>query len=412
MKTLLNFFYLLISKGAGFILFTLITPLLIQKIGLDGLGRVSMAIAFAYIFDSFVEYAFNITVVKDIAINRENRNYINTIFYNTIFSKLFLFFIGSLISVVIIHFNIKYYNIRDLFFISFVFVLARALMPIWYFLGIEKMQGITVVSLFSKFVYFLCIWIFIKSKEDIFDVVFFFSLSEFIPSIFALFFVIFKDRIFCKSFSINEIYCLLKRDFIFSLSLFLFRVYSYVPVLILGQFCNEFLVGIYSVADKIIAIIKDTIGLLFNSILPRVSNLYTQSAIFAREYLMKVSFIFTILYVFGIIILNVFASKIIMFFTNQSIADIKRVLLILSISCIFILLRIPASVFIVIKRLDKIFTISVAICTLNCIFISYILAEKYHVMGVSFAILFSEILLFLLLFGSTFKKIKLELHGK
>lgn len=412
MRTFLNFCYLLVSKGAGLILFTLVTPLLIKKIGLNGLGQVSMAIAFAYVFDSFVEYAFNITVVKDIAVNREDRNYINTIFYNTLFSKLFLFFIGSLFAIVIVLFNSKYYNLKELFFVSFIFVFARAVMPIWYFLGIEKMQGITIVSILSKLVYFLSVWIFIKSREDVFNVVFFYSLSEFIPSTLALFFVIIKDRILFKSFSLLQIYSLLRRDFVFSLSLFFFRIYTYIPILILGQFCNEFLVGIYSVADKIIAIIKDTIGLLFNSILPRVSNLYIQSVILAREYLMKVTFVFTILYVIGIIILNVFASKIIMFFTNQSIADIKQVLLILSISCIFILLRIPASVFIVIKRLDKIFTISVAICTLNCIFTSYILADKYQIMGVSYAILFSEILLFLLLFVSTIKKIKIELNDK
>jgi PST family polysaccharide transporter len=147
LKTILNFFYLLVSKGAGLILFTIVTPLLIKRIGLDGLGQVSMAIAFAYIFDSFVEYAFNITVVKDIAENREDRNYINKIFYNTLFSKLFLFFIGSFFAIFIVLFNSKYYNLKELFFVSFIFVFARAVMPILYFIGIEKIQGITMVSI-------------------------------------------------------------------------------------------------------------------------------------------------------------------------------------------------------------------------------------------------------------------------
>jgi O-antigen/teichoic acid export membrane protein len=125
-----------------------------------------------------------------------------------------------------------------------------------------------------------------------------------------------------------------------------------------------------------------------------------------------VTSVFTVLYLFGILILNIFAIKVISFFTNQYIIEIRQILLVLSVSCLFILLRIPSSVFIVIKRLDTLFTISIAICTLSCIFTSYILANKYQVMGVSYAILFSEFLLFLLLFVSTLKKMKLELNDK
>lgn len=412
MKTLINFFYLLISKGAGLILFTLVTPILIQKIGIEGLGQVSMVIAFAFIFDSFVEYAFNITVVKDIAENRNNKIYIDKVFYNTLFSKLYLFIFGALIAICIIIFNSKYYQLKEMFLVSFIFVFARAIMPIWYFLGMEKMQGISVVSIISKFVYFLSVWFFIKSREDIFNVVLFWSLAEFIPSIMALIYIIFKERILYKKQTMNQNFVLLKRDFIFSLSLFFFRIYTYVPVLILGQVCNEYFVGIYSIADKIIAVIKDTIGLLFNSILPRVSSLYTKSALFAKQYLIKVTSVFTVFYMIGILVLNIFANKIIRFFTDQSIYEIRQVLLILSVSCFFILLRIPSSVFIVIKRLDILFTNSIAICAFSSIFMSYIFANKYKVMGVSYAIFFSEVLLSLLLFVGTFKKIKMELNDK
>jgi PST family polysaccharide transporter len=401
-----------VSKGAGLILFTIVTPLLIKKIGLDGLGQVSMVIAFAFIFDSFVEYAFNITVVKDIAVNRIDKNYISRIFYNTLFSKLYLFLFGGIIAIGIILFNNRYYQLKELFFVSFIFVFARAIMPIWYFLGMERMQGITIVSIISKFVYLISVWFFIKNREDIFNVVLYWSLAEFIPSIVALFYIIFKDSIIFENQNFYQIFDLLKRDFIFSLSLFFFRIYTYIPVLILGQVCNEYFVGIYSVADKIIAVIKDTIGLLFNSVLPRVSSLYIQSASFAKEYIIKVTSVFTVLYLFGILILNIFAIKVISFFTNQYIIEIRQILLVLSVSCLFILLRIPSSVFIVIKRLDTLFTISIAICTLSCIFTSYILANKYQVMGVSYAILFSEFLLFLLLFVSTLKKMKLELNDK
>jgi PST family polysaccharide transporter len=323
-----------------------------------------------------------------------------------------LFLFGGIIAIGIILFNNRYYQLKELFFVSFIFVFARAIMPIWYFLGMERMQGITIVSIISKFVYLISVWFFIKNREDIFNVVLYWSLAEFIPSIVALFYIIFKDSIIFENQNFYQIFDLLKRDFIFSLSLFFFRIYTYIPVLILGQVCNEYFVGIYSVADKIIAVIKDTIGLLFNSVLPRVSSLYIQSASFAKEYIIKVTSVFTVLYLFGILILNIFAIKVISFFTNQYIIEIRQILLVLSVSCLFILLRIPSSVFIVIKRLDTLFTISIAICTLSCIFTSYILANKYQVMGVSYAILFSEFLLFLLLFVSTLKKMKLELNDK
>lgn len=397
MKTILNFLYLLVSKGAGLILFTLVTPLLIQRIGIEGLGQVSVVMAFAFIIDSFTEYAFNITIVRDIASSEKTNQTVSQIFNNTLFAKIFLLTIGLIIAAFIVYIVPKYNALYLLFLQSFIFVFARALMPIWYFMGIEKMQGITIASLAAKFLYFLSVFFFVTSTEQEYLVILFWGLSELIVSVLALLFVVFGDEITISKPNYGEIMQLLKRDFIFSLSLFFFRIYTYIPVLVIGQVCNEFYAGVYSIADKIIAIIKDTIALLFNSLLPRAAHIYSVNREHAKKYVMKTTLGFTLLYLLGLMGINYLSKPIILYFTNQNTEIITMLIFVMSFSCIFVLLRLPHSIYVVLKRLDSLFAITLGMAAFILLILSYILIKKYQVMGAAYSVLVVEGLILVLL---------------
>lgn len=392
MKTTLNFLYLLISKGAGLLLFAIATPLLVNRVGLAGLGIVSIVVAFATILDAFVEYSFNVTVVKEIAVNRHSVNNISKIFYNTLFSKLFLMVIGIIISTIIIFTIPKYYEIRNCLFASFLFTLGRCVMPIWYFMAMEKMQGITFVSLTTKLGYCLFIYYAVKLPEHVFRVILSWSIIELIPSFLALLYVIFYDKIHFSKPTIKSIVSLLRKDFFFSLSLLLFRAYSFIPVLFIGQMFSEVWVGIFSIADKIIAIIKDTIGLLFNSILPRISYLYMQNKLLAKDYLKKTLLFFGIVYFAILVSLNLFSNYIIIFFTKYHLKTISNLILILSFSCIFVFFRIPFSIYTVLENKDKNLTFVVALTLFSLIGLLVYLPAKLQLAGVAYSILISDFL--------------------
>ena len=86
-----NFAYLSLLQIIGYV-FPLITiPYLARVIGVDGYGKIAFALSVIVYFQTFVDWGFSYTAVRDIAKNKENREIVSKIFSNVLFSKILLF---------------------------------------------------------------------------------------------------------------------------------------------------------------------------------------------------------------------------------------------------------------------------------------------------------------------------------
>ena len=406
MRVFLNFIYLSISKGSGLILFLLITPLLISRIGIEKLGLVSVALGVVYIFDSFVEYSFNITVVQDISINRLEKTKISKIFTDTIFAKLILLSVASVIFLILLIIVTKFRVEFILYIITFIFVFGRAINPIWYFMGVEKMHFITITSLLSKISYLIFIYLFVINENDYIKVNLFFGLSEVFSSSIILVYLYFSKKIVLTNFSVINSINLIIRDYKFSTSLLLAKIYINIPIIFLGFFASPILAGIYSIADKIVANFKDIIGLFYSSVMPYFSSLFAMNNDLAIKRMWFISFSLIVLFSLLFIPINYFSTDIISFFTKDYIKEINDVFIILFASAIINSMRLPHSIFITLKRLDKYFLISAIFSAILISVACFLGIKLLNEKGAAFSVVFGEAMMLILLSYFLFKNQK------
>src|SRR5690606_33061797 len=101
---------------------------------------------------------------------------------HTFFAKSILLVVAFLVYLGLVVLIPQFREHFLLYISSFLFVIGRAFNPIWLFMGIEKMQFITLTSVLSKTLYLLLLYFFVIN-ESIFEYInLFLGISEVLSS--------------------------------------------------------------------------------------------------------------------------------------------------------------------------------------------------------------------------------------
>ncbi|TAF77688.1 MAG: flippase [Bacteroidetes bacterium] len=337
-----NFFYLFLVQGSNFILPLVSIPYLINTIGTEKFGLVSYSQALMYYFIIICDYGFNVSAVREIAINKNNQTKLNQIVSNVIFTKLFLLFISFIFMVALFCFVPKFNEHFKLYLLSFGMVVGQCLFPVWFFQGIEKMKFIAYFNFFSKSLFTLLIFMLIIKNEDYIYVNIFNSLGNIISAILCYFFVKNYFNIELKFEGFESIFSRLKSDWMNFVSNFSINFYINSNIVILGFFVDNITLGNFSIAEKILTASKQLIIIIFYSIYSKVCVLAKESIdllnIFLKKALVSLASIFSIL---GLVLY--FGSSIIVkIISGNANLESEYYLQILSIVPLIISLNVPA----------------------------------------------------------------------
>ena len=117
-------------------------------------------------FQTFVDYGFIFSSVRDISKNRDKTETVSIIFSTTMYARMILTIISFIFFIVIIYAIPFLYEMRVVLFFTFLIVPGHAMFAEWLFQGIEKMKYITIFNLLMKAIFTICIFVFIKDKTD------------------------------------------------------------------------------------------------------------------------------------------------------------------------------------------------------------------------------------------------------
>lgn len=161
-----NFISLSALQVVGMLLSLITLPYLIRILGFENYGTVILALSLIAYFKSVVDYSFRITATRDVSIYNNSPQKLNLIYSRVITVKaILLLFSFIVISGVVILYP-PFYEERTVFFLTMLLLLGYALFPEWYFQGIEKMKYISILNISIKVFFTICVFIFIKEKED------------------------------------------------------------------------------------------------------------------------------------------------------------------------------------------------------------------------------------------------------
>lgn len=267
-----NLFSLSALQVFNMLLPLLTFPYLVKVLGLEYFGLISFAQAFTTYFIILTDYGFNYSATREISINKGNDEKISIIFNSVMVIKLLLLIV-SFIVVSILVFSFDKFSVNwRIYYLSFGIVIGQVLFPIWFFQGIEKMKYITLLNLFSRVLFTVSIFIFIKTKSDYIYVPMLNSLGFIISGLLSLLVV---NRIFKIKF-LKPTWKSMRALFLDSTSLFVSNLsttlYSTSNIFILGFFSNNSIVGAYASIEKIIVAIKGLFFPFYQTLFPWLSK--------------------------------------------------------------------------------------------------------------------------------------------
>lgn len=244
----------------------LVIPYIVRICGEEGLGKSGVGLSFAFIAIVLVDYGSYINGTRLISINRDNKEMLEKTFNTIYLSKAILLLIVLMFSIIIIFTVPFFYKDSVQILLSLFFVIGQFINPIWFFQGIQNFKWITIINIFSKIVYVLTVFIFIKKPEDYIYVNFFLGSGLIIASSISFIWIYSTYSFSIKNASFSEAFLLIKSEFTLTISQLFLSFYYYAPIMIISFIGGNYMAGQYRIIDQIIMIFRTYFQMFFNFI--------------------------------------------------------------------------------------------------------------------------------------------------
>lgn len=242
----------------------LVIPYLIIKCGEEGLGKVGVGFSFALIAIVLVDYGSYINGTKEISINHSDRKILEEKFTTIYLSKLILLFMVLLLCSVIIFLVPFFAKDKLQLLLSLVIVVGQFINPIWFFQGINNFKWISAINIFSKIIYVVCVFLFIKKPEDYIYINLFLGFGLIVASTVGFLWIYNHYSFSLKEISFLKAIELIRREFTLTVSQLFFSLYQYAPIIVISYVLGDFMAGQYRIIDQIIMIFRTYFQMFFN----------------------------------------------------------------------------------------------------------------------------------------------------
>ena len=161
-----NFTALGIIQILNYVMPFITLPYLARVLTVDKFGLIFLAQAVMDYFARFTDFGFNQSAVRELAINRDDKQKVDEIFTGVFFAKLGLLIVSFLVLSGIIFFFEKFRADWVIYYFTFLSVIGNVLLSSWFFQGMERMKFITFFNILTRTVSLVCIFVFVKTANN------------------------------------------------------------------------------------------------------------------------------------------------------------------------------------------------------------------------------------------------------
>ncbi len=388
------------------ILFPAITlPYLVRVLGPEKYGLVNFAIIFSTYFLTLSEYGFNLSATREVSVNRDDRELVNSIFSNVFFSKVLLGLISLILYLVIlVSFN-KFKSDISLYLISFGYVVGATLFPMWYFQGTEKMAFLPGLFFIPRSVGTVLIFVFVTKPGDYLELIIIYSAVQIVTGLAGFLFAIKKNDIQISKPSREGIKQQLTTSYKIFLSNVSINIYISSASILLGLLVGNTAVGIYVAADKIRNLISSFLSTISTGVYPYVNKLLQDSKEGFIRFNIKLMKLRGVLTLILSSLLFTFADLLVKVILGNLFVESARVLKILAFLPFITTFSNSLGIQIMLPlKKEKEFLRIVSIAALINLILAYPLIINLTVLGAAYSILITEMLVTLMMFIFLFNK--------
>ena len=297
-------------------IFSTIVPLLtlpyVTRIfGAEKYGVFSIAFNIYGYIQVIIEYGFVFSVTRKMALQPDNMSLANNLFSSVLLARLFLAFIGISIAIIYAIINWHHREASVCLIIMSLCSFGYCMQINWFFQGIQNMKYISLTIIFARVLTVVCIFLFVKSTNDVYLYSFFMTI---LPTIYGSIGLIIAHRKYALSFnkvSINTVINELKDGFLVFTTSFSSKILSSVGITLLGVFATQYEVGIYSAINKIPNILMLAWIPIGQILYPLSSQRMSESFIEGKKFIYKIKRKILLIFVLCAVIISLFSKEII-----------------------------------------------------------------------------------------------------
>jgi PST family polysaccharide transporter len=157
---------LMVVQISGYVAPFLVLPYLSRILSTEHFGLIAYATSFNLYFMTLVDYGFNLTATRRIAINRDNPEKISQIYSSVFVAKALLTLLGLIIMLTVVLATPKLRPHLPIFCISYMAVIGDLLFPMWLFQGLQKMENLVWRDLLARLVSLGMMFAFVHKDGD------------------------------------------------------------------------------------------------------------------------------------------------------------------------------------------------------------------------------------------------------
>ncbi len=289
----------------------LVLPYLSRVLSTDHFGLIAFATSFNWYFMSLVDYGFNLTATRRIAIHRDDPAEISRIFSSVMAAKVLLTVLGFALMLSVVMATPKLRPNLALFCISYLLVVGDLLFPLWLFQGLQKMENLVWRDLSAKLTSLCLIFAFVHRDADYLRAAAFQSGSMALAGVVGLWAVFASTPVRWIAPKMSEVGSALVEGWPVFLSLAAGTLTSSTDVLILGLRSGPTDVAYYSNAYRLIVALRMLVSPVVTALYPYISHMAFNSRENAIAFLRKYSLVLAAPFFLGGVVLLVGASPIV-----------------------------------------------------------------------------------------------------
>lgn len=243
----------MVMQGLTYVVPLLVWPYLMRVLGAEKFGYIGFGLAVNQYLMILVDFGFNLSATKRIALAQGNQLEINRIFSQTLSAKFCLLLIAFLV-LCAMSFVPQYAVYRPALFMFFSMVVGQVLTFVWLFQGLGKIRIVTIVSSVTKlFILPLVFWL-VKSPDH-------YLRASIILAVVYVLAALITDLMVCRMRLANFVrvdWAGVKEALLDSFPIFLSQaassIYAMLFVVILGYVAFPDEVGRYAASEKLMRI--------------------------------------------------------------------------------------------------------------------------------------------------------------
>lgn len=383
--------FLFIINVFNFIFPLLLSPIIISRCGVEGFGIVMLFQSIMLFISSVTDYGFNINATREVTIKQNDNEFVNKHFFIVTFTKSLLLVFSLVLGLCLYFFFPKASEYSFLFFTSLSILAGRTFNPLWVLRAIHKMKFVFYFYLLFKVLSILTVYLFLKNDQNLYLVNLSIGISDLLTFGLATLVLFFNLKWKIYTPSVNQI----KKEIYYGFAIFTqnlsINANAYLNPMILSFFVNSYSLGIYSVVEKIILVIKFCASFVQQSVFPKVCELNIENRLSFNKFMIRLQIFLVVSMIIATLLLNLFSDIIVSYFIKTNALECSKFLKFNSwIPLIVALNMVPYLNFMVHGIQKPVTYIIVSSVVLNLI-LNTILSKYYSIYGVSTGVYIVEL---------------------